>query len=134
MSPGEAKRSEDKGETHVKTREKDQRQVRKSLDGVDIVESEGFWLLDVWLSARESLERDGYLFLLRDVSSTLYVHHDERIVFSNVNCMRICECMRAIHIDIAKNYYSIKVCILSLLFQQILHFTRYLTTQNTSSL
>lgn len=39
------------------------------------------WLLGVWLSARESLERDGYLFLRREVSSTLYVHHGERTVF-----------------------------------------------------
>ncbi|KAL0125880.1 hypothetical protein PUN28_004738 [Cardiocondyla obscurior] len=39
------------------------------------------WLLGVWLSARESLERDGYLFLRREVSSTLYVHHRKRTVF-----------------------------------------------------
>lgn len=30
------------------------------------------WLLGVWLSARESLERDGYLFLLREISSILH--------------------------------------------------------------
>lgn len=27
------------------------------------------WLVDVWLSARESLERDGYLFLLGEIFS-----------------------------------------------------------------
>lgn len=75
---------------------------------MDIVESEGFWLLGVWLSARESLERDGYLFLLREISSTLYVHHDERIVFSECQLyesMRIYAC-----VDIyCQNYYGIKV-------------------------
>lgn len=66
------------------------------MDGVDIVESEGFWLLGVWLSARESLERDGYLFLLREVSSILYTYATVSVSsFRNVNCTRVCEYVRA---------------------------------------
>jgi len=51
------------------------------------------WLLGVWLSARESLERDGYLFLRRKVSSTLYTYTTVRVPSSrNVNCIRVREC------------------------------------------
>lgn len=53
------------------------------------------WLLGVWLSARESLERDGYLFLRREVSSTLYVHYSERTVFPECQLYKdaqVCGC------------------------------------------
>lgn len=134
MSPGEAKRSEDKSETHVKTREKDQRQVRKSLDGVDIVESEGFWSEgfcwvfgcrpeNLW-SATVTFFSSGrflrpYTYITMSVSS-----------FQNVNCMRACEYMRA-SIYIAKNYYGIKVRIFAYIsfdftFHMLFNYTEYI--------
>lgn len=62
------------------------------------------WLLGVWLSARESLERDGYLFLRRKVSSTLYIYHSERTVFPECQLYegaRVCVCASIYPICIA---------------------------------
>lgn len=58
------------------------------------------WLLGVWLSARESLERDGYLFLLGEISSVLHTYtllhgYGLRISRALEACVHLCRYLRA---------------------------------------